>query len=52
MKIEANLFGKILIKLNEIAELLGYRNLQIKFWKSNEKGEIEFSLVDLSLIHI
>ena len=46
MKIEANLFGKILIKLNEIAELLGYRNLQIKFWKSNEKGEIEFSLVD------
>lgn len=46
MKIETNLFGKILIKLNEIAELLGYRNLQIKFWKSNEKGEVECSLVD------
>lgn len=46
MKIEANLFGKILIKLNEMAELLGYRHLQIKSWQSNDKGEIEFCLVD------
>lgn len=45
-KIEAGLFGRILIKVKEISETLGYKEIKVKSWKVNQANEIEFELVD------